>query len=114
MDLYMQQPLGFEDGLGRVCKLKKPIYGLCQAARFFYQRLDATLGEIGYKRFSADWAIWTHDGGGILGCHVDDVTAIGTRELYKDAYKMYLGFKTVVQYGSKQRLVQGVGAVVRT
>ena len=48
--------------------------------RLFYQRLDSTLGELGYKRYSADWAIWIHDEGGLLGCHMDDVTAIGTRE----------------------------------
>src|SRR5258706_14693202 len=54
LDLYMQQPAGFEDGTERVCKLNKAIYGLCQAARLFYKRLDAELGEVGHERYSAD------------------------------------------------------------
>ena len=32
-EVYMRQPQGFEDGTGRVCKLTKSIYGLCQSAR---------------------------------------------------------------------------------
>ncbi|GJP51926.1 hypothetical protein CLOM_g11054 [Closterium sp. NIES-68] len=32
-DIYMEQPVGYEDGTGRVCKLKKAIYGLKQAPR---------------------------------------------------------------------------------
>ncbi len=30
-ELFMKQPIGFEDGTGRVCRLVKPIYGLRQA-----------------------------------------------------------------------------------
>ena len=83
LDLYMQQPPGFEDGTERVCKLNKAIYGLCQAARLFYQRLDKELGEVGYKKYSADWALWKNIEGSFLGCHVDDVTAVGTQEQLK-------------------------------
>ena len=32
-DLYMKQPDGFDDGSGRVCHLRKAIYGLKQASR---------------------------------------------------------------------------------
>ena len=57
LEVYMQQPQGFEDGTNCVCKLNKAIYGLCQAARQFYLRLDEILRDIGYQRLSADWAI---------------------------------------------------------
>ena len=30
-ELFMKQPIGFEGGTGRVCRLVKPIYGLRQA-----------------------------------------------------------------------------------
>ena len=37
LEIYMKQPMGFDDGTPRVCRLKKAIYGLCQAARQFYK-----------------------------------------------------------------------------
>lgn len=62
----MQQPQGFEDGTNRVCKLNKAIYGLCQVARQFYLRFDEILRDIGYKRPSADCAIWIHEDGAFI------------------------------------------------
>ena len=86
VDIYMKQPQGFDDGSGRVCKLKKAIYGLCQAARQFYVRLDDILQNIGYTRLSADWAIWlaNDDSGSFIACHVDDMAVGGsTSELMR-------------------------------
>lgn len=31
--IYMQQPEGFDDGIERVCKLKRSLYGLKQSSR---------------------------------------------------------------------------------
>ena len=50
----MRQPKGFEDDTGRVCLLKRSIYGLCQSARVFYRRIMEMLG---WKRFHAEYAI---------------------------------------------------------
>src|ERR1700683_1516105 len=33
-ELYMKQPIGFEDGIGQVCRLVKSIYGLKQAGMY--------------------------------------------------------------------------------
>jgi len=69
----MQQPQGFSDGTNRVCRLNKAIYGLCQAARRFYIRLDEILKKLGYKRLAADWAIWIREDGAFIEVHVDDM-----------------------------------------
>ena len=51
-DLYMTQPQGFEDleNLGRVCKLKKSIYGLKQASRSWNLRFDEAVKKFGFLR----------------------------------------------------------------
>ena len=40
-EVYVEQPLGFEDDKksNHVCKLKKALYGLKQAPRAWYERL---------------------------------------------------------------------------
>lgn len=79
VEIYMRQPEGFDDGSGRVCKLKKALYGLCQAARQFYVRLDSILQEVGFVRLSGDWAIWLaeDDSGAFIAGHVDDMAVGG-------------------------------------
>lgn len=85
MVVYMQQPQGYSDGTNKVCLLHKAIYGLHQAARQFYLKLDEVLGEIGYRRLSADWAIWVSSSGAIIAAHVDDMTACGKEEQLMEA-----------------------------
>ena len=77
VDVYMKQAEGFDDGTGRVCHLKKALYGLCQAARQFYILMDDILQTVGYTRLSADWAIWFAPDGSYIACHVDDMAAAG-------------------------------------
>ena len=72
-EVYMCQPQGFDDGTGRVCKLHKSIYGLCQSARAFYQKLDSILLPNGWVRLNTEWAVWKDQEGHIIGCHVDDM-----------------------------------------
>ncbi|CAI7792236.1 unnamed protein product [Closterium sp. NIES-54] len=57
-DVYMTQPPGYEDGTGRVCKLKKSIYGLKQALRCWYQKLAAVLEEMGFRTSSCDESLF--------------------------------------------------------
>ena len=41
--IYMQQPEDFDDGSGRVCMLKKSIYGLKQSGRVWNETLNSEL-----------------------------------------------------------------------
>ncbi|KAG6433008.1 hypothetical protein SASPL_104611 [Salvia splendens] len=54
-DIYMKQPLGFEQGGPHlVCKLKKAIYGLKQASRAWFFTIHSMLISLGFKQSRAD------------------------------------------------------------
>lgn len=92
--VYMQQPLGFNDGSGRVCLLKSSLYGLCQSARAWYMRLDEILQLINWKRLYSDYAIWiSPTGDEFIGAHVDDMSVAAnkvTRKLVKRHLRQFL------------------------
>ncbi|CAI7857857.1 unnamed protein product [Closterium sp. NIES-54] len=57
-ELYMLQPEGLDDGSGRVCRLKKAIYGLTQAPRAWYHKLEETLLAGGFKKSECDHSLF--------------------------------------------------------
>ncbi|CAI7795992.1 unnamed protein product [Closterium sp. NIES-54] len=56
-EIFMAQPEGFDDGSGRVWKLKKTLYGLKHAPRQWYLKLHEVLEEIGFTLSSADHSL---------------------------------------------------------
>ena len=75
-EIYMQQPEGFDDGTGRVLKLKKAIYGLKQAGRAWYLRLKTALTSTGFTQSTADECIYIKnddDGIKVISVYVDDL-----------------------------------------
>ncbi|CAI7865894.1 unnamed protein product [Closterium sp. NIES-53] len=57
-DIFMAQPEGFDDGTGRVLRLKKALYKLKQAPRQWYSRLQGVLEEIGFTPSSVDHSLF--------------------------------------------------------
>ncbi|CAI7902318.1 unnamed protein product [Closterium sp. NIES-54] len=57
-EVFMSQPPGYEDGTGRVWKLKKVIYGLKQAPRCWYKKLASVLDEIGFRASTCDESLF--------------------------------------------------------
>ncbi|CAI7796708.1 unnamed protein product [Closterium sp. NIES-53] len=57
-EIFMAQPEGFDDGSGRVWKLKKALYGLKQAPRQWYLKLREVLEDIGFTPSSADHSLF--------------------------------------------------------
>ncbi|CAI7886663.1 unnamed protein product, partial [Closterium sp. NIES-54] len=57
-ELYMQQPEGLDDGSGRVCRLKKAIYGLKQAPPAWYHKLEERLLAGGFKKSECDHSLF--------------------------------------------------------
>ena len=59
-EVYIEQPLGFEDHKfpNHVYKLNKALYGLKQAPRAWYERLSKFLIENGFKRGNVDTTLF--------------------------------------------------------
>ena len=80
-DLYMRMPPNLTDrdanGDLLVCKLKKSLYGLKQAAREWSDTLNATLLGFGFRRSIIDTCVYRYDGDGgrvlLLLVYVDDL-----------------------------------------
>ncbi|CAI7867459.1 unnamed protein product, partial [Closterium sp. NIES-53] len=75
-EIFMAQPEGFDDGSGRVWKLKKAHYGLKQAPRQWYLKLREDLEEIGFTPSSADHSLFMLGEGeqrSFMVVYVDDI-----------------------------------------
>lgn len=57
--IYMQQPEGYEDGTGRVCKLRRSLYGLKQSSRCWNKRFTGFLQRFQLKATNADPCVFT-------------------------------------------------------
>jgi hypothetical protein len=55
-EVYIEQPEGFQlsKNTNYVCKLKKALYGIKQAPRAWYSRLDKYLQQVGFRKGSVD------------------------------------------------------------
>jgi Reverse transcriptase (RNA-dependent DNA polymerase) len=52
--IYMEQPIGFDDGSGLVCLLIKSIYGLKQAGRVWNIEFDRMIQRHGFQPLISD------------------------------------------------------------
>lgn len=74
-DVFMHQPVGFNDNSGRVCKLHKSLYGLKQASRCWNNKFKSFIELFGFKTSDADPCVYvSHEGNNtiILAIYVDD------------------------------------------
>lgn len=78
-EIYMKQPPGFENG-SKVCRLKKSLYGLKQAARSWNQELERVLISCGCVQSEIDNCLYTIKVDGKVGyvlVYVDDLLIAG-------------------------------------
>lgn len=81
-NIFMKQPAGFEDGSGRVCLLKKSIYGLKQASRCWNVAFVKCLIDFGLRQCDSDPCVFVGTGERllILGIYVDDGLIVAESE----------------------------------
>lgn len=82
-NVYMSQPVGFDDGSGRICKLVKSLYGLKQASRCWNECFTAFIEDFGFRACESDSCIFIRERGGkrmLLAIYVDDGLIAATSE----------------------------------
>jgi transposase InsO family protein len=80
-DVYMMQPKGFEQAgaKNKVCKLRKSLYGLRQAPRAWYHRLESDLRTAGFEENKSVPCLFSYGNGekkAYLMAYVDDICII--------------------------------------
>ena len=91
-EMYIEQPEGFEthEKKSHVCRLTKALYGLKEAPRACYSRIDGYLQKMGFVKSDADpnlYYLVVENEPLILVLYVDDLFLIGSSRLIKDCKK---------------------------
>ncbi|KAL4280950.1 hypothetical protein GQ457_03G018240 [Hibiscus cannabinus] len=81
-DVYMTQPEGFvtPENAGKVCKLRRSIYGLKQASRSWNLRFNEAIQEFGFIRNEDEPCVYNKFSGSIVSfliLYEDDILIIG-------------------------------------
>lgn len=89
--IHMEQPEGYNDNSGRVCKLQKSLYGLKQAGRNWNKKLDEVLTSFGLKKSSTDQCIYfNHDMELFIPIYVDDLLIVAKSDKHLASLKKTL------------------------
>jgi hypothetical protein len=97
-EVYVHQPPGFLDDKQpqHVLKLSKALYGLRQAPRAWYAKLDATLSELGFGRSRLEHAVYRRGDNTnflLVGVYVDDLIITGTSDAEIQEFKAEMSRK---------------------
>lgn len=92
-NVYMKQPVGYEDGSERVCKLKKSLYGLKQASRCWNQKFTSFIRKFDFKQSAYDACVFVRQKENtmtVIAIYVDDglIATNNTSEI--DEITLYL------------------------
>ncbi|KAJ2913904.1 hypothetical protein MD484_g6523, partial [Candolleomyces efflorescens] len=109
--IYMKQPPGYNDGTGRVCILKRSLYGLKQAGNVWNHELNDTLVKIDFKRLKSDYCCYVRrkkDGLTIMVVWVDDIISASTDDDLNDQLEADLGRYFEVKSLGKPSMILGM------
>lgn len=97
-DVFVAQPVGFEKHGQEhlVYKLRKALYGLRQAPRAWYAKLNQCLKGLGFKRCPYENAVYTKGEGKdclVIAVYVDDILVTGASVENVEDFKRQMGKK---------------------
>nr|GFB97911.1 ribonuclease H-like domain, reverse transcriptase, RNA-dependent DNA polymerase [Tanacetum cinerariifolium] len=91
-EVYVSRPDGFikTEDKGKVYRLRKALYGLRQAPRAWYTKLDKTLKLLNFKKCALEQAVYTRidkTSSLLIGVYVDDLIVTGTSKKEIETFK---------------------------
>ncbi|XP_074315635.1 uncharacterized protein LOC141651839 [Silene latifolia] len=93
-EVYMKLPPGFSRGHdGKVCRLKKSLYGLRQAPRCWFAKLAGALRKYGFRQSYSDYSLFTYSSNTVclhVLIYVDDLVIAGNDSIAISRFKDYL------------------------
>jgi hypothetical protein len=93
-EIYMNQPSGYVQNPGLVCKLHRSIYGLKQAPRCWNKEISSALKQAGFAQLQADWCLFrktlANDDHIFLAIYVDDIIIAADKEHSLNSTKQQL------------------------
>lgn len=108
-EIYTQQPEGFDDGSGRVCKLKKAMYGLKQSGRQWNRCLDDALQSFGLIKSKIDMCVYyTKNVDLIIAIYVDDILICWKDPAVRDQIRAKLEKKFQMKYLGRAKTCVGL------
>ncbi|XP_074266260.1 frataxin, mitochondrial-like [Silene latifolia] len=79
-EVYMRLPLGHSvDTPGKVCRLKKSLYGLRQASRWWFEKLSNSLLAYGFQQCMSNYSLFHYQASGVeayILVYVDDLVMV--------------------------------------
>lgn len=78
--VFMEQPIGFNDGTDRICRLKKSLYGLKQSSRCWNLKFCKFIKLFGFIQCKSDPCVFVsrkNENLTIMAIHVDDGLVVG-------------------------------------
>lgn len=97
-DVYVSEPQGYEKAGQEylVYKLLKALYGLHQAPRAWYTKLNSYLVSLGFVRCPYEHAVYTRNEGTdcmIVAVYIDDLLVTGPNNAMIKEFKKQMNFK---------------------
>ncbi|GFU40105.1 retrovirus-related Pol polyprotein from transposon TNT 1-94 [Trichonephila clavipes] len=100
--IFMKQPEGFKAGSGRVCKLKRSLYGLKQSPRCWNKCFGQFLTDLGFKASEADPCLYIRERKGrklLIVLYVDDGLIAATDQQDSEMFIKELKTKFKISVG---------------
>ena len=112
-EVYMEIPPGFgtKRTVGKVCRLKKSLYGLKQSPRAWFDRFRKAMVGMGYQQTNADHTVFLRRRGAhttMLAVYVDDMIITGDDESEIAQLKVRLGKEFEVKDLGQLRYFLGI------
>lgn len=95
-EVFVKQPMGYDDKSGKICKLSKALYGLRESSRVWYECFDEYIKKLGFQRSESDYCLYMKyesDDVIYLILFVDDLLICGKNKRKIDEIKNKLSNK---------------------